>query len=105
MTSMKPYSVLTKRYASIIVAACLLLGTGMSRGQVAPSGRTTPASFPTQLTDKEFWSLSKDSSEDDGFFRSDNLLSNENSFQYIIPQLLKSARQGRVYLGVGPEQN
>ena len=38
-------------------------------------------------------------------FRSDNLLSNETSFQYIIPDLLKTAKQGRVYLGVGPEQN
>ena len=46
-----------------------------------------------------------DSSEEDGFFRSDNLLSNETSFQYVIPDLLKTAKQGRVYLGVGPEQN
>ena len=49
--------------------------------------------------------MSRDSSEDDGFFRSDNLLSNETSFQYIIPDLLKAAKQGRVYIGVGPEQN
>ena len=41
----------------------------------------------------------------DGVFRSDNLLSNETSFQYVIPDLLKTAKQGRVYLGVGPEQN
>src|SRR5439155_22885884 len=34
-----------------------------------------------------------------------NLLSNETSFQYVIPELLKTAKQGRVYLGVGPEQN
>src|SRR5262249_48851346 len=49
--------------------------------------------------------LSKDSSEEDGFFRSDNLLSNESSFQYVIPELLKTVKQGHVYLGVGPEQN
>src|SRR5262249_27985806 len=59
----------------------------------------------TQISDQQFWSLSKESSEDDGFFRSDNLLSNETSFQYIIPQLLRNTKQGRVYLGVGPEQN
>src|SRR6185295_10145972 len=46
-----------------------------------------------------------DSSEEDGFFRSDNLLSNETTFQYVIPGLLKAAKQGRVYMGVGPEQN
>src|SRR3989449_3532515 len=63
------------------------------------------AAAPAQLTDQQFWNLSKESSEEDGVFRSDNLLSNESSFQYIIPNLLKTAKQGRVYLGVGPEQN
>ena len=42
-------------------------------------------------------------------FRSDNLLSNELNFQYVIPELRKTAQQiaqpRRVYLGVGPEQN
>jgi hypothetical protein len=63
------------------------------------------AAVPKELTDEQFWNLSKESSEADGYFRSDNLLSNETSFQYIIPELLKTAKQGRVYLGVGPEQN
>ena len=63
------------------------------------------APVPTELSDQQFWKLSKDFSEEDGYFRSDNLLSNETSFQYIIPMLMKTAKQGRVYLGVGPEQN
>lgn len=68
-------------------------------------GQLLPAPVPSQLTDQQFWNLSKDSSENDGVFRSDNLLSNETTFQYIIPGLLRTAKQGRVYLGVGPEQN
>jgi hypothetical protein len=60
---------------------------------------------PERLTDEQFWNLSKELSEEDGVFRSDNLLSNETTFQWIIPDLLKIARQGRVYMGVGPEQN
>lgn len=60
---------------------------------------------PTQLTNEEFWKLSSSLSETDGEFRSDNLLSNELGFQYVIPELLKTAQQGRVYMGVGPEQN
>ena len=60
---------------------------------------------PTQLTDEQFWQLSSSSSEGDGVFRSDNLLSNELNFQYVIPDLLKIAQPGRVYMGVGPEQN
>jgi hypothetical protein len=62
-------------------------------------------SLPTQLTDEEFWKLSSDFSEPDGTFRSDNLLSNESWFQYVIPELNKTAKPSRVYLGVGPEQN
>src|SRR5688572_4716687 len=63
------------------------------------------AAIPERLTDEQFWNLSKELSEEDGVFRSDNLLSNETTFQWIIPDLLKIARQGRVYMGVGPEQN
>ena len=69
-----------------------------------PSGRAA-APPPGELSDRQFWNLSKDWSEEDGAFRSDNLLSNETSFQYVIPNLLKTAKQGGVYLGVGPEQN
>jgi hypothetical protein len=64
-----------------------------------------PPAAPTQLTNEEFWKLSSSLSEVDGEFRSDNLLSNELGFQYVIPELLQTAQQGRVYMGVGPEQN
>ena len=57
------------------------------------------------MSDQEFWKLSSESSEPDGTFRSDNLLSNESYFQYVIPPLNGAAKQGRVYMGVGPEQN
>src|SRR5207244_12547085 len=61
--------------------------------------------LPTQLTDEEFWMLSSESSEPDGTFRSDNLLSNESYFQFGIPKLNEIATPARVYMGVGPEQN
>ena len=48
---------------------------------------------------------SSESSEPDGFFRSDNLLSNELGFQYVVPELAQTTKPGRVYMGVGPEQN
>jgi hypothetical protein len=62
-------------------------------------------SVPAELSDQQFWKLSSDFSETDGFFRSDNLLSNEIFFQYVIPELSATAKSGRVYMGVGPEQN
>src|SRR5262249_43942862 len=61
--------------------------------------------LPTQLSDQEFWKMSSDFSEPDGSFRSDNLLSNESYFQYVIPELNGTAKSGQVYMGVGPEQN
>ncbi len=67
--------------------------------------RTAAEALPTQLSDQEFWRLSTDFSESDGRFRSDNLLSNEVWLQNVIPDLTKRAKTGRVYLGVGPEQN
>src|SRR5437773_5485106 len=101
---MKRHQFPVQRHRLIFAAACLIIVCGVSAVRSIPIGRVAAAA-PAELTDRQFWSLSKDSSEDDGFFRSDNLLSNETSFQYIIPDVLKTAKQGRVYLGVGPEQN
>jgi len=97
-----PQFAVTRRHL-IFLATCLVLCVA-STDRLTPTGRAVAAA-PAELSDKQFWSLSRDSSEEDGFFRSDNLLSNETTFQYIIPDLLKSAKQGRVYMGVGPEQN
>jgi hypothetical protein len=62
-------------------------------------------SLPSRLSDQQFWKLLTDSSEADGFFRSDNLLSNETFYQHVLPELTATAKTRRVYLGVGPEQN
>jgi hypothetical protein len=63
------------------------------------------APLPTRLSDHEFWQLVSRMSEPGGFFRSDNFVSNELSFQEVVPALTDLARPGGVYLGVGPEQN
>jgi len=92
---------------SLLVAlvACALLAGGATAVQLVQASATAAAGPPRELSDQQFWNLSKDSSEEDGVFRSDNLLSNETSFQFVIPELLKTVKPGRVYLGVGPEQN
>src|SRR5215472_5163956 len=79
------------------IIACLLL-------TIVPLSRAAET-LPSQLSDQEFWKLSSESSEPDGTFRSDNLLSNEGYFQFVIPHLNETTQQGRVYMGVGPEQN
>ncbi|TAK16628.1 MAG: hypothetical protein EPO35_04925 [Acidobacteria bacterium] len=63
------------------------------------------AEIPARLSDKDFWALSERFSEPNGEFQSDNFLSNERGYQAVIPELIKTAKAGRIYLGVGPEQN
>lgn len=60
---------------------------------------------PDSLTDVEFWKFFTTMSEPDGYFLSENFVSNEVSFQDVIPSLQRSLTRGGVYLGVGPEQN
>jgi hypothetical protein len=61
--------------------------------------------LPAQLSDKAFWKLIEDLSEPGGTFRLENFMSNEQSYQFVVPELKKAAPRGGVYLGVGPEQN
>ncbi|HEY3933967.1 MAG TPA: hypothetical protein VGL65_05050 [Gemmatimonadales bacterium] len=65
----------------------------------------TAQGIPARLTDSEFWTMMADFSEPDGYFRSENFLSNETGFQGVIPELQQTVRPGGVYFGVGPEQN
>jgi len=62
-------------------------------------------SLPVQLSDSSYWQLITNTSEPDGAFFSENFLSNERGFQYVIPALLQRVQPGGVYMGVGPEQN
>lgn len=72
---------------------------------VLSSAPRAAATLPARLSDKEFWQLSTDASETDGYFRSDNLTSNELGFLDVVPELVTRTKPGEVYLGVGPEQN
>lgn len=62
-------------------------------------------SLPTRLSSQEFWQLVTNISEDGGEFRSDNFVSNEVTYQYVIPELVRGRSPGGVYIGVGPDQN
>ena len=86
--------------AVLVVAGALTFRQG--------SGTGTPLSaesLPSSLSDEAFWRLVSDFSEPNGFFRSDNFLSNEVEYQWVIPTLTSTVGTGGVYLGVGPEQN
>jgi hypothetical protein len=93
---------MTRRHSLLLLAAIISLSiTGIAPDHV----RAVAPALPDKLTDQEYWALISELSEPDGEFRSDNLLSNELYLQYVIPELLRTAKPNRVYLGVGPEQN
>src|SRR5438552_1137205 len=87
---------------AFVLAACLSVAALLGLGIRAQS---VPDTLPGELSDKDFWGLVTEYSEPDGFFRSDNLVSNERTFQEVIPELKKRALANGVYLGVGPDQN
>lgn len=61
--------------------------------------------IPERLADSTFWRMMTELSEPGGYFRSDNFISNETSFQWVIPELQRVVKPGGVYLGVAPDQN
>lgn len=87
-------------FVVLLVVAGLLGGLALGRPGVASA-----EDLPTQVSDRAFWRMVVDFSEPSGSFRSDNLISNERTFQYVIPALKKDTTPGGVYLGVGPDQN
>ena len=93
-----------------LAAGCTSSGSASRTATVTPATQATPAApstreIPPRLSDSTFWRLVTDFSEPSGFFRSDNFVSNETSFQYVIPELARTVRPGGVYLGVAPDQN
>src|SRR5262245_1666892 len=61
--------------------------------------------LPPQISDAEFWKMISRFSEPGGYFQYDIITSNEISYQMVLPDLMRTARTGGAYLGVGPEQN
>ena len=94
-----------RRYVAAVsgVAVALLVSWFGVRDYIARSSLA-------RIDDQEFWELVVTFSEPGAAFRSagavrtDNLVSNERSFQRVIPELEDAGREG-AYLGVGPEQN
>ncbi|HEY2380087.1 MAG TPA: hypothetical protein VGK48_02790 [Terriglobia bacterium] len=93
----------TTRRRFLVGAAAALLAFAGSLSFIS-SPRVAGDTLPAQLSDEAFWNLVNEFSEGGGYFRSDNFVSNETTFQYVIKDLKKTT-PGGVYLGVGPDQN
>ena len=83
-----------------------LAAIGLVIAQVAaPVAAAQTSTIPAKLADSTFWRMVTEMSEPGGYFQSENFVSNETSYQWVIPELQRTTKPNGVYLGVGPDQN
>src|SRR4051812_39865361 len=89
------------------IAVGLLVAIGTIAGAIwyAPGPRLIATKLPSDVDDQTFWQMVTDLSEGGGSFRSDNFVSNEKQFQWVLSELRNGRGPGGVYVGVGPDQN
>jgi hypothetical protein len=79
---------------------CLLALPGVARLSVKAAD-----TLPAQYTDAEFWRMVTEFSETGGDYQFENFVSNEISYQEVLPELSRLVKPGGVYFGVASEQN
>jgi hypothetical protein len=71
-----------------------------------PGPGATPAQSLERALDKErFAQIVENFSEPNGYFDSDNLISNEASYLHVMGKMRQMKVAGGAYIGVGPDQN
>jgi hypothetical protein len=76
---------------ALVVAGALLLSLAARVAYVQ-----APDSFASRIAEL---------SEPAGYFDTDNLISNEQSYLHVVPALRSAGLKGGAYIGVGPDQN
>ncbi|HET9425227.1 MAG TPA: hypothetical protein VFO55_07650 [Gemmatimonadaceae bacterium] len=74
-------------------------------GAALISACASPAQAPRRLSDSAFVGQVVRMSERGGYFDTDNLISNEDSYLHPLTTLRRLGVSGGVYVGVGPDQN
>src|SRR5262245_10123297 len=91
------------RNSALSIGMALVLVVGAS---IIPWSAEQPqAAAPVPVSIDELRRYIDDWSEPEGYFDSDNFISNETSYLHVIEDLHSRVRPGGVYLGVGPDQN
>jgi hypothetical protein len=80
------------RYPSALLGIAVLAGASLSGGMPLQK----QSSFAGQV---------EALSEPGGYFDTDNLISNEQSYLQVFPELDRARAEGGAYVGVGPDQN
>ncbi len=93
-----------RRLLSLVLLLSVAPPTLACRGQssVVSQGRT---GFQTAVVDSVFVRLIERLSEPGGYFDTDNLISNEQSYLHVLGALEARGVRGGAYIGVGPDQS
>jgi hypothetical protein len=73
--------------------------------QTPSSGRAPGQSLDRAIAKDQFAQIVEKFSEQNGFFDSDNLISNEASYLHVMGKMRQMKVTGGAYIGVGPDQN
>jgi hypothetical protein len=85
---------------SLLASILFITSAQPSRSSMGPAARESTAVPRAEfIQDVDQWS------EPEGYFDTDNFISNETSYLHVIPELQKRVAPGGVYIGVGPDQN
>src|SRR5438067_8869028 len=88
-----------------------IFGTGLTvllifAAATVPWTREQPqAATDVSVSIEQFGRYVDQWSEPEGYFDSDNFISNETSYLHVVDQLQQRVKPGGIYLGVGPDQN
>ena len=92
------------RRNSIFLAG--LLAAFVIAASTVPWNHEQPrAATDVQVTALQFGQYIDEWSEPEGYFDSDNFISNETSYLHVVGDLHQRVKPGGIYLGVGPDQN
>jgi hypothetical protein len=93
------------------VSGRYLLGIGLTLALIVgastvPWNREQPlAATDVQVSVEQFGRYIESWSEPEGYFDSDNFISNETSYLHVVDDLHNRVSPGGIYVGVGPDQN
>src|SRR6516162_6245494 len=85
----------------------LVLVLGVAIAPWSPWSQDQPraAASDVQVSIEQFNRYIEQWSEPEGYFDSDNFISNETSYLHVVDDLRARVTPGGIYLGVGPDQN
>lgn len=95
---------ISTRHAAAHLRAAVLTLALAAAVLVALVAAPARAELPPALDDAEFWRLVETLSEPEGRF-APQYMSNEDSLQFVMPELVARVRAGGAYVGVAAEQN